>query len=177
MFSFLIQRNYHPFDLCLGNFINTSSSFRSSTKFSRHLIFQTNDPFLDNQAVGRFVNFLLEDIHGCLINHHCSAMSSNSSLDPLEQTPISTESNVFAKNLLSTLEQRLARFETCECIDDYSQMRFKDIAEFLVKKADSTGVTWFCDMSNENTVNQFELIFIRLFIKRRVYKESSISVD
>ena len=46
--------------------------FSSTKKFSRHLIFQLKDPFFDNIAVGKFVNLILEDIHGCLINHQCS---------------------------------------------------------------------------------------------------------
>lgn len=117
---------------------------RSPTKFSRHLIFQTKDPFLDNLAVGKFVNSILEDIHGCLINHQCPAV--------LNATPIPTQSYtdsiVFSKNLLSTIESRLHRFKQCQCIDDYSQLHFKDIIEFFVKKHDETGLTWFCDTGN-----------------------------
>ncbi len=119
--------------------------YRSPTKFSRHLIFQTKDPFLDNLAVGRFVNFILEDIHGCLINHQCPAVL-NAPPFPTQQTQSYSDSVVFAKNLLSTIDSHLYRFEKCECIDDYSQLRFKDIVEFIVKKNDASDLTWFCDM-------------------------------
>jgi hypothetical protein len=121
---------------------------RSPTKFSRHLIFQTKDPFLDNLAVGKFVNLILEDIHGCLINHQCPAVLSASPF-PTQQTQSYSDSIVFSKNLLSSLESRLFRFEQCECIDDYSQLRFKDIIEFIVKKGDASGLTWFCDMGKK----------------------------
>ena len=114
----------------------------SSKKFSRHLIFQTKDPFLDNIAVGKFVNLILEDIHGCLINHQCSAVT-NATID---QSQISSNSTVFAKTLLSNLETRLIQFEQCDCIDDYTQLKYRDMIEFIVKKGDGTGLTWFCDM-------------------------------
>ncbi len=117
---------------------------RSTKKFSRHLIFQTKDPFLDNIAVGKFVNLILEDIHGCLINHQCSAVI-NSSLD---QSQTYSGSTVFAKNLLSSLESRLSQFEQCNCIDDYTQLKFRDMTEFIVNKNDGSGLIWFCDMGN-----------------------------
>jgi hypothetical protein len=120
--------------------------YRSPTKFSRHLIFQTKDPFLDNLAVGQFVNLILEDIHGCLLNHQCSAVLNASPL-LTQQTPSYSDSTVFAKTLLATIESRLFRFEHCQCVDDYTQLRFKDIIEFIVKKNDEGGLTWFCDMS------------------------------
>ncbi len=108
------------------------------------MIFQTKDPFLDNIAVGKFVNLILEDIHGCLINHQCSAVS-NSSID---QNQIYSGSTVFAKTLLSNLESRLLQFEQCDCIDDYTQLKYRDMTEFIVKKNDDSGITWFCDMGN-----------------------------
>ena len=122
-------------------------SNRSPTKFSRHLIFQTKDPFLDNLAVGKFVNLILEDIHGCIINHHCSSVLNTSSF-PSEQIQSYSDSTVFAKNLLATIEPYLFHFGRCQCVDDYSQLRFKDIIEFIVKKSDGNGLTWFCDMGN-----------------------------
>ncbi len=128
---------------------------RSPTKFSRHLIFQTKDPFLDNIAVGKFVNLILEDIHGCLINHQCSAVMNFS----FEQSPSCSGSTVFAKNLLSSLESRLLQFEQCDCIDDYTQLKFKDIIEFIVQKNDGSGITWFCDMGNfDGSIMIFNLI-------------------
>lgn len=117
---------------------------RSAKKFSRHLIFQTKDPFLDNIAVGKFVNLILEDIHGCLINHQCSAVTISS----FDQTQPCSNSTVFAKNLLTSLEPRLLQFEQCDCIDDYTQLKFKDIVEFIINKNDGSGITWFCDMGN-----------------------------
>ena len=118
---------------------------RSSTKFSRHVIFQTKDPFLDNLAVGKFVNLILEDLHGCLINHQCPAMLDGPSLST--QPLLSyTDSIVFARNLLVSLESRLARFANCQCSDDYSQLRFQDLVQFIVKKNHGNGLAWFCDM-------------------------------
>ncbi len=118
--------------------------FRSTKKFSRHLIFQTKDPFLDNIAVGKFVNLILEDIHGCLINHQCSAVINSSS----DQSQTYSGSTVFSKNLLTSLESRLSQFEQCNCIDDYTQLKFKDMIEFIVNKNDESGIIWFCDMGN-----------------------------
>ena len=137
MFSFLIPRKSSL--LISHQFI---VDFSSAKKFSRHLIFQTKDPFLDNLAVGKFVNLILEDIHGCLINHQCSAVN-NSSIDPNQ---ISSNSTVFAKNLLTSLEPHLSQFEHCQCIDDYSQLKFRDMTEFIVRKGDGSDVMWFCDM-------------------------------
>ena len=114
----------------------------SSTKFSRHLIFQTKDPFLDNLAVGKFVNLILEDIHGCLINHQCSVVNNTS----IDSNQISSHSSVFAKNLLTSLESHLSQFEHCHCIDDHSQLKFRDLVEFIVRKGDGSGMIWFCDM-------------------------------
>ncbi len=149
MFSFLIQRKLLIISLTKITFILFN---RSSAKFSRHLIFQTKDPFLNNLAVGRFVNSILEDIHGCLINHQCPAVV-NASPFPTQPTQSYSDSAVYAKNLLSTIESRLYRFENCECIDDYSQLYFKDIVKFFVKKNDETGATWFCDMGkNEYSI-------------------------
>jgi hypothetical protein len=130
------------FDRCWTNWF---LSHRSTSKFSRHLIFQTTDPFLDNLAVGRFVNLILEDIHGCLVNHQCPAVL-NASPYPSQATQPYADSTVFARNLLATIESRLPRFEHCQCIDDYSQLHFRDIVEFVVKKSDGVGLTWFCDM-------------------------------
>ncbi|CAF4589524.1 unnamed protein product [Rotaria sp. Silwood1] len=140
----------------------------SSTKFSRHLIFQTKDPFLDNLAVGKFVNLILEDIHGCLINHQCSAVHSISSCQS-QQTQSYSDSSVFAKNLLLTIEPYLCRFEQCKCIDDYSQLRFKDIIEFIVKKSDTTGLTWFCDMSVYTKNRAFRLLRSSKFDKQECF--------
>jgi hypothetical protein len=141
MYSFSTQRKHQ----IILKILNKIFSYRSSTKFSRHLIFQTEDPFLDNLSVGKFVNLILEDIHGCLINHQCSAVL-NASPFPTQESQPYTDSVVFAKNLLATIESHLFRFEQCDCVDDYSQLRFKDIIEFIVKKNDGSGLTWFCDM-------------------------------
>ena len=122
---------------------------RSSTKFSRHLIFQTIDPFLDNLAVGRFVNLILEDIQGCLLNHQCSAVVNATPISSQQGSQTYSDSTVFARNLLASIESRLFRFKHCQCVDDYSQLHFKDIIEFIVKKSDGTGLTWFCDMGKE----------------------------
>lgn len=125
-------------DICGGRFV----SHRSDKKFSRHLIFQTKDPFLDNLAVGKFVNLILEDIHGCLVNHHCSAVNSES------QSYTST-SGVFARNLLASLENRLHLFENCDCVDDYTGLKFRDMTEFIVKKVEKDKpmmYVWFCDI-------------------------------
>ncbi len=146
---------------------------RSPTKFSRHLIFQTNDPFLDNLAVGRFVNLILEDIHGCLINHQCPAVV-NASPFPTQPTQSYSDSIVFSKNLLATIESRLFRFDQCQCIDDYSQLRFQDIIEFLVKKNDGTGLTWFCDMGK--TMFVLENYIKGIASHRCLYKKSCISI-
>ena len=142
MSSFSIQRKSSSFARSIPMIVFES---RSSTKFSRHLIFQTKDPFLDNLAVGKFVNLLLEDIHGCLINHQCPAIL-NSPPCLLDQTLPSSDSSVFAKNLLATLESRLCRFDKCECIDDYTHLRFRDMIDFIVKKNNEGELTWFCDM-------------------------------
>lgn len=123
----------------------TTLSFRRSpSKFSRHLIFQTADPFLDNLAVGRFVNLIFEDIHGCLVNHQCAAVH-NASPCPSQMTQGYADSSVFAKFLLAAVEPRLSRFERCQCVDGDSQLRFRDIGDFIVKKNDGGGLAWFCD--------------------------------
>ncbi|CAF3799974.1 unnamed protein product [Rotaria sordida] len=140
----------------------------SSTKFSRHLIFQTKDPFLDNLAVGKFVNLILEDIHGCLINHQCSAVHNISSCQN-QQTQSYSDSSVYAKNLLVTIESCLFRYEQCKCIDDYSQLRFKDIIEFIVKKNDDSGLTWFCDMSVYTKNRAFRLLRSSKFDKQECF--------
>jgi hypothetical protein len=76
-----------------------------------------------------------------------------------EQSPSCSGSTVFAKNLLSSLESRLLQFEQCNCIDDYTQLKFKDIIEFIVQKNDGSGITWFCDMSNfDGCIMIFNLI-------------------
>ena len=80
--------------------------------------------------MGKFVNLILEDIHGCLINHQCSAVTHSS----IEQSPIYSGSTVLAKNLLSSLESRLSQFEQCHCIDEYTQLKFREMTEFIVKK-------------------------------------------
>jgi hypothetical protein len=69
----------------------------------------------------------------------------NSSAD---QSQPYSGSTVFAKNLLSSLESRLSQFEQCHCIDDYTQLKFQDMIEFIVNKNDGSGITWFCDMGN-----------------------------
>ncbi|CAF0928535.1 unnamed protein product [Adineta ricciae] len=130
----------------------------SSTKFSRHLIFQTIDPFLDNLAVGRFVNLILEDIQGCLLNHQCSAVVNATPISSQQASQFYSDSTVFARNLLATIESRLFRFEHCQCMDDYSQLHFKDIIEFIVKKNDGTGLTWFCDMGVYTKNRAFRLL-------------------
>ena len=91
--------------------------------------------------MGKFVNLILEDIHGCLANHYCSAMGT-----PVDQTQLSSDSTVFAKNLLASLQSHLGRFEHCHCIDDYTQLKFRDMTEFIVNKNDGSGAIWFCDM-------------------------------
>ena len=120
---------------------------RSAKKFSRHLIFQTKDPFLDNIAVGKFVNLILEDVHGCLINHQCPALSQDS--NEATSSNVYSDSTVFAKNLLSSLQSHLSRFERCQCIDDYSQLAYRDIVEFIINKNDDSGLSWFCDMGTD----------------------------
>lgn len=95
--------------------------------------------------MGKFVNLILEDIHGCLLNHQCSAVI-NATATQNQSTELCSDSSVFSKNLLISLEPYLSRFEQCDCIDDYSQLKFKDIIEFIVKKNDGVGITWFCDM-------------------------------
>ena len=122
------------------------SNARSKKKFSRHLIFQTKDPFVDNIAVGKFVNLILEDIHGCLINHQCTATIQASIANGSSSTGTYSDSTVFSKNLLTSLQSYLGRFEHCQCIDDYSQIPIRDIRDFIINKGDSSGVTWFCDM-------------------------------
>lgn len=112
------------------------------------MIFQTKDPFLDNIAVGKFVNLILEDVHGCLINHQCPAVL-NSPASQAEKSQSHSDSSVFARNLLTSLEPYLYRFEQCDCIDDYSQIKFKDIAEFIINKGDGSGIAWFCDMGKD----------------------------
>jgi hypothetical protein len=97
---------------------------------------------MDNIAVGKFVNLILEDIHGCLINHQCSSMNEST----IDMPTHSTDSTVFARNLLTSLQPYLARYEHCQCIDDYSQLHYRDIREFIIQKSDGTGITWFCDM-------------------------------
>lgn len=151
MFLFSIPRNF----IFIANFSleSVGESSSSATKFSRHLIFQTKDPFLDNLAVGRFINLIIEDIQGCLINHHCSAIPKASS-NSIEQSPLSTESAAFAKKLFSILEARLSLFRNCRCIDDYSELPMKDLAEFLVKKSDQSGSTWFCDTGKTNLLEK-----------------------
>jgi hypothetical protein len=112
---------------------------------------------LDNLAVGRFVNLILEDIHGCLLNHQCPSVLISPPC-PMEQSPPNIDSSVFAKNLLATLESRLCRFDGCECIDDYTQLRFRDMIEFIVKKNKHGELTWFCDMGrkeNERMDNEW----------------------
>jgi len=117
----------------------------SSTKFSRHLIFQMTDPFLDNLAVGRFVNLILEDIHGCLINHQCSAMSNYPSIPNQSSQLFYTDSIIFAKNLLDSLESYRNRFDQCFCRDEDSQLRYRDLWQFIVQKRNGHTSTWFCD--------------------------------
>ncbi|CAF3681348.1 unnamed protein product [Adineta steineri] len=140
----------------------------SRKKFSRHLIFQTKDPFLDNIAVGKFVNLILEDIHGCLINHQCSAVI-NSQTQQSQHSQSYFDSTVFARNLLSTLESHILRFEHCDCIDDYSQLKFKDIIEFIVNKNDGSGVTWFCDMGVYTKNRAFRLLRSSKFDKQECF--------
>ena len=110
------------------------------------MIFQTKDPFLDNIAVGKFVNLILEDVHGCLINHQCSSMSPT---DLPSAPSFCSDSTVFAKNLLTSLQPHLKKFDRCECIDDYSELKYRDIREFIIQKSDGSGVTWFCDMGKK----------------------------
>lgn len=110
------------------------------------MIFQTKDPFLDNIAVGKFVNLILEDIHGCLINHHCTAMNDMSDDANEAASGTYSDSTVFAKNLLSSLQSHIRLFEKCYCIDDYSQIPYRDIRDFIINKNDLSGITWFCDM-------------------------------
>ncbi|CAM4870747.1 unnamed protein product [Rotaria socialis] len=129
----------------------------SSRKFSRHLIFQTKDPFLDNQAVGKFVNLILEDIHGCLINHQCAATENVSPFEN-QQTSLTLDSTVFAKNLLVSLQPYLSRFEHCTCVDDDSQLRFRDIIEFVLNKNGNNGITWFCDIGVYTKNRAFRLL-------------------
>ncbi|CAF5217982.1 unnamed protein product, partial [Rotaria magnacalcarata] len=140
----------------------------SPKKFSRHLIFQTKDPFLDNIAVGKFVNLILEDIHGCLINHQCPGVI-NSSLSRTQQTQSYADSTVFSKNLLNSLEPHLSRFEHCDCIDDYSQLKFKDMLEFMVNKSDGTGIIWFCDMGVYTKNRAFRLLRSSKFDKQECF--------
>ncbi|CAF3887233.1 unnamed protein product [Rotaria magnacalcarata] len=129
----------------------------SSRKFSRHLIFQTKDPFLDNQAVGKFVNLILEDIHGCLINHQCAA-TQNVSPFQNKQTSSTLDSTVFAKNLLVSLQPYLSRFDHCTCVDDDSQLRFRDIIEFVLNKNGNNAITWFCDIGVYTKNRAFRLL-------------------
>lgn len=122
--------------------------------------------------MGRFVNLILEDIHGCLINHQCPAVL-NSPPCPMEQSPPHTDSSVFAKNLLTTLESRLYRFDKCECIDDYTQLRFRDMIEFLVKKNNDGELTWFCDMGMERieVMDNGEMeCFVGVYTKNRAFR-------
>ncbi|CAM4775561.1 unnamed protein product [Rotaria magnacalcarata] len=140
----------------------------SPKKFSRHLIFQTKDPFLDNIAVGKFVNLILEDIHGCLINHQCPGVI-NSSLSRTQQAQSYADSTVFSKNLLNSLEPHLSRFEHCDCIDDYSQLKFKDMIEFMVNKSDGTGIIWFCDMGVYTKNRAFRLLRSSKFDKQECF--------
>ncbi len=72
-----------------------------------------------------------------------------------QQIQSHSDSTVFARNLLSSLESRFLCFEQCDCIDDYTQLKFKDMIEFIVKKGDDTGITWFCDMCE--SVNLIDL--------------------
>lgn len=89
----------------------------------------------------------------------------------MEQSLSPTDSSVFAKNLLATLESRLYRFDKCECIDDYTQLRFRDMIEFLVKKNKDGELTWFCDMGmKENDVT------IHAIISRCLHQKSRISI-
>lgn len=104
------------------------------------------DPFINNNDAGQFINSILEDIHGCLINHHCASLPNNSPYQsPIIQ--ISSELSVFGKNLLVNMEPYLSRFDKCTCIDDQSELMFKDIVKFIVRKSDKKSITWFCDMS------------------------------
>ncbi|CAF3811068.1 unnamed protein product [Rotaria sordida] len=137
----------------------------STKKFSRHLIFQTKDPFLDNIAVGKFVNLILEDIHGCLINHQCQTVINSLT----SQIQSNFDSLVFAKNLLSSLESHLLRFEQCNCIDDYTQLKFKDMIEFIVNKSDGSGITWFCDMGVYTKNRAFRLLRSSKFDKQECF--------
>lgn len=148
--------------------------YRSPKKFSRHLIFQTKDPFLDNIAVGKFVNLALEDIHGCLMNHQCSAVINSSGVTSPPSQSVA-DSTVFAKNLLISLESRLSRFEQCECVDDYTQLRYKDMVEFIVNKNDGSGVTWFCDMGKSRLFFGLEKIHFDCLKNRSVHEKSGIS--
>ncbi|CAF4086043.1 unnamed protein product, partial [Rotaria sordida] len=131
----------------------------------RHLIFQTKDPFLDNIAVGKFVNLILEDIHGCLINHQCQTVINSLT----SQIQSNFDSLVFAKNLLSSLESHLLRFEQCNCIDDYTQLKFKDMIEFIVNKSDGSGITWFCDMGVYTKNRAFRLLRSSKFDKQECF--------
>ncbi|CAF0952812.1 unnamed protein product [Rotaria sp. Silwood1] len=158
-----MRKRSDDLDYSIKDVLNLDST--STKKFSRHLIFQTKDPFLDNIAVGKFVNLILEDIHGCLINHQCRALMNSST----SQIQSNSDSLVFAKNLLSSLESHLSRFEQCDCIDDYTQLKFKDITEFIVNKSDGNGITWFCDMGVYTKNRAFRLLRSSKFDKQECF--------
>ena len=111
------------------------------------------DPFFDNLAVGRFINLILEDIHGCLINHQCPSMSDLPSISSQSSSLFYSDSIVFAKNLLITLEPYQERFERCNCHDDDSQLTYRDIWQFIVKKNDGHTLTWFCDPGDRDEMD------------------------
>lgn len=129
---------------------------------------------MDNIAVGKFVNLILEDVHGCLINHQCAAMSPT---DLSSAPAFCSDSSVFAKNLLLSLQPHLNKFDRCECVDDYSELKYRDIREFIIQKGDNSGVTWFCDMGEQEIPSLEPHSSQRVSIPfRGLHEKSSLSI-
>ena len=127
---------------------------RSATTFRRHVIFQLTDPFLDSAAVRKFVNLIFEDLHGCLINHHCPAMPAHTSSFPTQQSQHYADALGFARQLLVSLEPYLTRFGQCTCTDEYSQLRYSEMIELIVTHKDQSGWTWLCNMGIQSLLVQ-----------------------
>lgn len=93
---------------------------------------------------------------------------------PLPEPPSLSyaEPMVFARNLLASLESRLARFENCQCFDDYSQLRFKDLVQFIVKKNSGNGLAWFCDMgkTNRSVPCTKHIVELGVYTKNRAFR-------
>ena len=69
---------------------------------------------------------------------------------PTQQSQHYADALGFARQLLVTLEPYLTRFNQCTCTDAYSQLRYSEMIELIVKHKDQGGLTWLCNMGIES---------------------------